>query len=116
MPTAIIFAYNNPLVIISSVSFLISFEHINISSALINHIAKSTLACLLGHTVVFVLYKNLFIYIFEHFSNIQMVACWFVAVLIIFCIIVIIDQLRLMIYKPLDKKLRLVVKCNTLFH
>ena len=45
-----------------------------------------------------------------------MVACWFVAVLIIFCIIVIIDQLRLMIYKPLDKKLRLVVKCNTLFH
>lgn len=95
------FAYNNPIVIISSVAFLISFERIKIQSRFINHIAKSTLACLLGHTMLTFLYRKPFIYMFENMSGLIMVLYWLSAVVLIFLVLVVIDQFRLIMFKPL---------------
>lgn len=56
-------AYTNPFVIFSSVAFLTMFERMSFDSKYINHIAKSTLACLLGHGAIFFLYTEQFKYI-----------------------------------------------------
>ena len=87
----------------------------NIQSNIINHFAKSTLACLLGHTAIYFLYTKQFKYLYEHFSGIEVVAYWFLAVVIVFGGSVLLDQLRLLIWKPISKWLSEHIKNNTLF-
>ena len=71
-----ILAYTNPLVIISSVSFLMMFGQMSFQSKSVNYIAKSTLAVLLGHSSIFFLYTDQFNYIYKNFSGIQVVVYW----------------------------------------
>ena len=99
-------AYINPLIIISSVAFLIMFERIKIQSKFINYIAKSTLACLLGHSAIFFLYKQQFKFLYENFSGIPMVLYWVLALFVVFCASIAIDQIRLLLYKPIEKLMK----------
>lgn len=110
-----VFAYSNPLVILSSVSFLMTFERINLSSRFVNHIAQSTLAVLLGHTAIFFLYRKQFKYLFDHFSGFEIVGYWSLSILIVFLGTIVVDQIRILIYKPIDKWLRRTIKNNELF-
>jgi hypothetical protein len=109
------FTYNNPIVILSAVSFMLMFEQVQIQSKSINHIAKSTLAILLGQNAIFFLYTKQFKYLFEYFTGFQLVAYWSLAVIIVFCSSVIVDQLRLVLYKPIDKLLKARITDNILF-
>lgn len=106
------FSYINPLVIISSVAFLVMFERIHIQSLFINHIAKSTLAVLLGHSAIFFLYTKHFKYIYDHFSGIQLVGYWALAIIIVFWASIAIDQIRLLLYKPIEKLTKKYIKNN----
>jgi len=99
------FSYINPIVLLSSVAFLMAFERINITSGFINHLAKSTLAVLLGHSAIFFLYTKQFKYLYDHFLGWQVVGYWALAIIIVFCASIAIDQIRLLLYKPIENKL-----------
>lgn len=110
-----LFPYINPIVIVSSVAFLIFFEKVKLQSKLVNHIARSTLAVLLGHTAIFFLYTKQFKYIYEHYSGVQVVVYWVLSIVLVFCASITIDQLRLIIYKPLKKLMEVKIKNNNIF-
>ena len=110
--TKIIFAYSNPLVILSSVAFLIAFEKLKIHSSLINHLAKSTLAVLLGHTSIVFLYTKQFKYLYDNYSGLQAAGYWALAIAIVFCASIAIDQLRLLLYNPIEKLIKQKIKNN----
>ena len=111
----LVFTYNNPIVIVSSVAFLMMFEKITFTSKFINHIAKSTLAILLGHTAIFFIYTKQFKYIYDNYSGIQVVGYWALAIAIVFCASIAIDQLRLLIYKPIEDYLKKHIQQNEIF-
>lgn len=110
--TGLCFPYINPIVIISSVAFLMMFERLNITSKFINHLAKSTLAVLLGHSAIFFLYTKQFKYLYDHFSGLQVVGYWALAIIIVFCASIAIDQIRLLLYKPIEKLMNKYIKNN----
>lgn len=110
-----VFAYSNPIVILSSVAFLLSFERLSLKSLFINHLSKSTLAVLLGHTSIVFLYTRWFRYIYDHFAGIEMVVYWILVVTVVFCASVLIDQIRLWLYKPIEKLMQQRIKNNEFF-
>lgn len=110
-----LFAYNNPIVIVSSVAFLSSFERIKIQSKFINHLAKSTLAVLLGHSAIFFLYTKQFKFLYDNFTGIEVVALWALAIAIVFVASILIDQLRLLLWKPINSWLTNHIKNNNIY-
>lgn len=110
--TYLVFAYSNPLVILSSIAFLMTFERIQLHSNIINYIAKSTLAVLLGHTAIFFLYTKQFKYLYDNYSGLQIVGYWALAIVIVFCASIVIDQLRLLLYNPIEKLIKQKIKNN----
>ena len=109
------YSYINPVVVISSVAFLMMFEGIKIQSNVINHLAKSTLAVLLGHSAIFFLYTKQFRYLYEVFDGIEVVVYWTLAVLLVFCVSIALDQIRLLMYKPIEIFLKKHIKQNEIF-
>lgn len=101
-----LYANNSPLILISSVALFTYFVHINIGeSKIINYIAKSVLAVLLVHgcTESALLMKIYFPYIYEHYSGIALVGLWIVSIGIIFIFSVLLDQIRILSYKVINK-------------
>lgn len=93
-----------------------SFVRMNLGeSSFVNHIAKSTLACLFGHQAIFFLYKKQFLFLYTNYSGIRVVVYWALAIFLVFCASIAIDQLRLLLYKPIDKLLKNKIKNNTIF-
>lgn len=112
----IIYAYSNPLVILSSVSFFLVFERLPIKeNKVINHIAKSSLAVLLAHSAIFFLYTKQFRLLYNEFHLMRMVAYWGLAIVIVFVASISVDQFRLVLWKPIENMLRKQVKQNELF-
>lgn len=109
------FSYHNPLVLVSSVAFLMMFEQMHIQSKIINHLAKSTLAVLLGHSTIMFLYTKQFKYLFDNFSGILQVGYWAFAIVLVFCSCILVDQLRIILYVPIAKLLKKRIKKNEIF-
>ena len=111
-----LFYDNNPIVILSSVAFLTIFEKMKIKqSKSINHVAKSTLAILLGHSAIFFAYTKHFKYLYDHFSNMHLVLYWALSTIIVFCSIILIDQIRIWLYQPIEKKMMAKINNNNIF-
>ena len=109
----ILYQYSCPFVIISSVAFFITFQKLKVSdSKVINHVAKSTLAVLLGHTAISFLYMPHFKWIYTQHSGIEVIGLWLLSIIIVFTSSIALDQLRLIIYKPIDKWLHEHIKNN----
>lgn len=92
--------YNQPLVILSSVCLFLTFTSIKMSyTPIINLLAKSCIAVLLIHTSVAFnpCFSESFKYIFANTSGIITVLCWILAVVSIFFICAIFDQIRIYI-------------------
>jgi len=114
--TRIVYSYSNPLIVLSAVSFLVTFEKMPMKeNRVINHFAKSTLAVLLGQTAISFLYTNQFSFLVTHYSGLKLVILWVGVVAIVFFASILIDQLRLLIWNPIENKLRKVIKRNELF-
>ena len=109
------FADNNPIVILSSVAFLTIFEKVKMpQSNFINHLAKSTLAVLLGHSAIFFLYKKQFNYLYSHYDGLQVVLYGALAIFVVFISSIAIDQIRLLLYKPIERLMKSKIKNNTI--
>jgi hypothetical protein len=114
--TRILYAYSNPIIVLSAISFLITFEKMPLKeNRVINHFAKSTLAVLLGHSAILFLYTGQFRFLITHYSGLKVVFLWGGVVLIVFFSSILLDQLRLLIWTPIENKLRQVIKRNELF-
>jgi len=112
----VIYAYSNPLAIFSAISFLLTFEKIRINeNCIINHLGRSTLPVLLAHSSVFFFYTKQFRYIFTHFSSTKMIIFWILSIVIVFVTSVTFDQVRLLLWSPIEKALRKRIKKNELF-
>ncbi len=109
-------AYTNPFVIISSVAFFSIFESMSDwNSKVINRVAKSMLACLLGHLGLTILYTAQFKYLYAQYSSISLIALWVSAVLVAFFVCVLIDQLRIMLWQRIETSIRKFITNNELF-
>ena len=105
-----LFAYNNPVIMISSISFFLFFEKIKIrDNKYINHIAKSTLAVLLLHasSPAAPLYKHVKELYKSMAQDINMVNIikWGGVIIAIFIIAITIDQLRIYLQEKLFNKI-----------
>ena len=108
-------AYNNPVVIISSISFLLLFEKFKIGhNKAVNHIAKSSLSILLGHYALFFLYTKQFKYLYTNFSGAERLEFWSIAISIVFLSCIAIDQIRMLFYHPIDNWLNKRIKNNNI--
>ena len=103
---------NNPIVILSSVAFLMSFERMKFDSPFVNYIARSTLAVLLGHSAIFFLFTKQFKYLYDHFHGFEIIVYWIVAVFVVFTASILIDQLRMLLWKPIDNWLKNHIKTD----
>lgn len=110
-----LFADNNPIVILSSVAFLLSFEQLKVDSKLINHVAKSTLAVLLGHSAIVFLYTKQFKYLYDHYDGLVIVGFWSLAIIIVFFACVLLDQLRQFLWTPIEVRLKNSIKTDKVF-
>ncbi len=102
-----ILKYNAPLVILSSVSLFLAFTKLEIDySSVINHLAKSCIAVLLIHTsaAFFPYFGHVFKYIFWQTSGIVTVVLWIIAVICIYFICALIDQIRIFIENKISIK------------
>lgn len=105
--SSIMFAYSNPLVIVSSLLLVVWFSRLQIQSKTINWIAKSCLAVYLCHlhpsvvhyfkTAVQVLYQN------ESITLSYLYLGGFV--IIVFFTAILIDKLRIVLWGVMQKKL-----------
>ena len=89
--------YNNPIVILSSVCLFLTVCKMNIGkSRIIHHLAKSCIAVLLIHTsfIVFPYYSELFKIIYNNTFGVLTFSCWILAVVLIYFLCSIIDQIR----------------------
>ena len=103
----ILYKYSCPTTIISAVAFFTKFEKLNLAdSKAINYVAKSTLAGLLGHSAIFFYYKRHFINIYTHFNGIECIGLWIFSIIIVYILCVVLDQFRILLYKPIDLFLR----------
>lgn len=103
-----LFDYSNPLVILSAITFFLTFEKMNIGNKTwINHIARSTLAILLIHgaAVINPPLKKYFNMLLENYTGLLLVLLWIAGILGIFIISVLIDQIRLFSYKLIAPKI-----------
>lgn len=101
-----LYANNSPIILMSSVALFVFFVHINIrESKVINHVAKSVLAVLLVHGCAEStnLMKVYFPYIYGHYSGIVLVGLWIASIGAIFLLSVLLDQIRILSYNPINK-------------
>lgn len=114
--TRAIYSYTNPIIILSAVSFFLTFEKAPMKqNHVINHIAKSSLAVLLGHAAISSFYYSQFSYLYNHFFTAKMLAFWLLSIAIVFVASVLVDQFRLLLWKPIDKLLRMRITNNQLY-
>lgn len=102
-----IYDYNNPVVLVSSICFFISFAKLNIpSNMIINLAAQSTLSVLLlhSHKVLSVYIKGFYRYLKE--QNVFIYLIGMVTILTVILVIsVLIDQIRIKSFNYLYNKL-----------
>lgn len=96
-----LYAYNNPIIIVSAISFFLFFEKMNIKpNKFINHIAKSTLGILLFHgatpasPTIWKYMKTYFQSLTDNFHFVN-ILYWGGGIIVIMSTAIIIDQLRL---------------------
>lgn len=103
-----IMCYNDPLLILSSVCFFLSFEKLEIkNNKIINWFAASAIAVLLIHTspVVFKYYSSLLYSVFNNTSGIVTVILWLVIIALVYAACTLVDQIRLFLQKRTVAKL-----------
>lgn len=102
---SMLFCYNNPLVIIASLNFFLSFRQLKFTSKTINWVAGSAFAVYLLHTFPPVLqnyYKPTVNAIFKHWNGIDamMICIGFMA--LVFMVAILIDQLRKFVWVKIE--------------
>ena len=89
--------YDNPLVIISSISLLLSFTKLSFQNKYINIIAKSSFSVYIIHfnPYIFPFFRDIVSRIGSQYSNLSLVFILFFFMVVVFLICVLIDQIRI---------------------
>lgn len=89
--------YDNPLVIISSIALLLSFNKLSIQSNCINIIAKSSFAVYIIHfnPFIFPFFRDVVRYLELYYSNVSLILVLFLFMVVVFLICVVVDQIRI---------------------
>lgn len=112
------YEYTNPLIIFSAVCFMLFFTKLRIGqSKFINHLGKSTLAVLLIHTMEpFTTWrKDFFTGLWHNYSGFQLFLYYALSILAIFILCCLVDQIRLLFWKPILNYLNKRIKRNEIF-
>lgn len=99
------FTYDNPLVIISSVSLLLAFQKLKFQNKLINRLAASCFAVFLLHTnpnLCIPYFIPMIKDIYAEYSGALFIFYITSTLILIFMISIFIDQIRITIYKYLQ--------------
>ena len=97
-----LFCYVNPFVIVSSLFLFLTFYRLNIQSAIVNWFASSSFAVYLVHACPFILipfYKPLVLHFYNEYDGILCLGALFVMMLIVFILSVLIDKIRLIVWR-----------------
>lgn len=100
-----IFNYISPLVILASVTLLLLFQKIKFQNKIVNWIAASSFAVFLFHVAPatnMVFFKNTCIYIYNYFNGPTCIAGIFLFLTIVFCCAILLDQLRILVWRKLS--------------
>ena len=89
--------YDNPLVIISSIALLLSFNRLSFQNNYINIIAKSSFAVYIIHfnPYIFPFFRDMVRSIEMQYSNLSRVFVLLFFMVVVFLICVVIDQIRI---------------------
>ena len=89
--------YDNPLVIISSIALLLSFNKLSIQNNCINIIAKSCFAVYIIHfnPFIFPFFRDVVRYLEHYYSNVSLILVLFLFMVVVFLICVVVDQIRI---------------------
>lgn len=101
-----IFKYNNPLVILSSISFFLTFNKLNISNIKwVNYMATSTLSVLLIHepNPAHGIIKKQFEWLRDTMGGGKLLIFWILSIVVIYIGSVCLDQIRIIAYKSIKK-------------
>lgn len=112
---SILYSYNSPFVILSSLGLFMFFERKQFESSIINHFSKSVLSILLGHSAIFIWYTSQFKYLYFHYSGLLCVAYWVLSLMIVFFVCILFDQLRLVIWNKVSIYLKNHIRQNDIF-
>lgn len=111
-----IFNYTSPLVILASISLLLAFQKFKIQSGIINWVAASSFAVFLLHvspSTNITLFKASCQWIYSQYDNILCVGFLFVFLLFVFVLAILLDQIRIGIWRIISKWL--FVKPNKIY-
>ena len=99
-----IYAYNNPLTILGSLHLLLYFSKINMpTNAVVNRIAASSFAVYLLHSQVDIrpVFSSCVLHMYSEYNGMACISLIFVFLLLVFMISVLIDQIRICLWKGL---------------
>lgn len=112
---ALLYSYNSPFVILASIGLFCYFDKKTFISPTINYLAKSVLSVLLGHTAIFIWYTAQFRYLFRNYSGGNLIAFWTISLLVVLTGCILLDQVRLMIWKPINNYLKKSLSQNDIW-
>lgn len=97
-----LYDYSNPLVILSSVGFLIFFVNIKIKKlGGVNYLAQSVLSLLILHTSkeAFSILSPQYRFIYNYYDGVKVIFFWLITIMIVCILCILIDQIRLFSFK-----------------
>ena len=102
---SMVHAYLNPLNLMAAVAMLLCFSKLKFQSRFINGVAVSCLAVFLFHKnpMLGPYYGSVGWYLFTHFSGPVYVLLCLAFILLVFAVSVLIDRVRMVCWKPLEK-------------
>lgn len=106
--------YSNPIIVVGALSFFLMFEKMKAkNNKIINHIALSCLAVLLLHVPhtapMWSSMKSFYQLILSEWNNVFMISMlWIVGVLVIFISSIVIDQIRIVLWRSFEKQINKV--------
>lgn len=112
---SILYSYNSPFVILSSLGLFMFFERKQFESTIVNHVAKSVLSILLGHSAIFIWYTSQFNYLYYNYSGIKLFLYWLLSLLVVLTGCLILDQIRIVIWEKASKYLKGRIKYNDIY-
>ena len=107
LPTGNLFSYSSPLVIVAAIHFMLFFTKIRFQSGLVNWIASSSFAVYLLHSNSYLAstyYDAVILKWFNELSRYTFVAYTSTFILLVFCLAICVDKLRIILFKIIQKK------------
>lgn len=113
-----LYDYSNPICIVSAICFFSFFLKIDINTnKVVNYLAKSVLAVLLFHTSsqVSAITSSNYRFLYDNYSGVSLILLWTLSIITIFFVAVLIDQVRIISYRFISKRVERVLPKSLMY-